>query len=457
RTGQYTCAISLPELKANNLCGPVVPLQLSFNPLNAADSGFGKGWNLQLSQFNPTNGVLSLYTGETFKVILGGPNGPLTPEKKLDSFHFHDLGNKRYRVEHKSGLVEILQVRQGEIALPVEMRSPQGHSVTLDYVAFGTEPLLSSIHNADGTQLLSLVRSTNLLKLTLHPGSAFEALFQMNILDGECRSLVLPTDDNASWRFGYTPQSGLTCLAHVYTPTGGHETVTYSGRPHYFPGLTGRTLPRVASHVRDPGFGQPAIETRYEYDARDHNFLGFGSGLSWSDDGLDNLYKVRTAYEYETTEILWDALSEKKVRETKRVFNRFHLLTVEETTQYSTDPKKDHTHQKTETEYHIDPNLDFKDQKPYCQLPKTVTQTWRHASTTVPRHVETVSTTYDNFGNLLTQINANGVTETSEWYIAKGEDDADGNVLCPADPQGFVRNLKSKTVTPAPSQYGKAP
>ncbi|MFW0757813.1 RHS repeat-associated core domain-containing protein, partial [Pseudomonas sp. H11T01] len=42
-------------------------------------------------------------------------------------------------------------------------------------------------------------------------------------------------------------------------------------------------------------------------------------------------------------------------------------------------------------------------------------------------------------------------------YIAKGEDDADGNVLCPADPQGFVRNLKSKTVTPAPSQYGKAP
>jgi len=43
RTGQYTCAISLPELKANNLCGPVVPLQLNFNPLNSGDSGFGKG------------------------------------------------------------------------------------------------------------------------------------------------------------------------------------------------------------------------------------------------------------------------------------------------------------------------------------------------------------------------------------------------------------------------------
>ncbi|CAI8909436.1 RHS repeat-associated core domain-containing protein [Pseudomonas sp. IT-P258] len=452
RTGQYTCAISLPELKANNLCGPVVPLQLNFNPLNAADSGFGKGWNLQLSQFNPTNGVLSLYTGETFKVILGGPNGPVIPEQKIDSFHFHDLGNKRYRVEHKAGLVEILEIGQGEVALPVQMFSPQGHGVTLEYVAFGTEPLLSRITNAtDSTALLSLARTTNLLKITLHPGSAFEALFQMSIIDGESKTLVLPTDDKASWRFDYVAQSGLTCLKDVYTPTGGHETVTYASRAHYFPGQAGRTLPRVASHKRDPGFGQPAIETRYEYDARDHNFLGFGSGLSWSDDGLDNLYKVRSAYEYETREILWDALAGKAVRETRRVFNRFHLMTLEQTTQYSSDPAKN-TLQTTDTEYHIDSALDFKDQKPYCQLPKKVTQTWRLASATLPRHAEIVTTTFDDFGNLLTQVNANGVTETSEWYKAEGEGDD-----CPADPQGFVRTLKSKTVTPARSAYGQAP
>uniref|UniRef100_UPI0010327C63 RHS repeat domain-containing protein n=1 Tax=Pseudomonas sp. Sample_22 TaxID=2448266 RepID=UPI0010327C63 len=182
----------------------------------------------------------------------------------------------------------------------------------------------------------------------------------------------------------------------------------------------------------------------------------FGSGLSWSNDGLDNLYKVLSDYQYETKEILWDALNSKKVRETRRVFNRFHLLVLEETTQFSSDPQK-HTYQRTETEYYIDPDQPFKEQKPYCQLPKKVTQTWRHLSATLPRHEETVTTTYDDFGNLLTQVNANGVTETSEWYPAKGEKDADGNVLCPADPQGFVRNLKSKTVTPASSKYGKAP
>ncbi|WP_143520722.1 hypothetical protein, partial [Pseudomonas lundensis] len=68
RTGQYTGAITLPELMANQLSGPVVPLQLNFSPLNVQDSGFGKGWNLQLSQFDPRSGVLSLHTGETFTV-----------------------------------------------------------------------------------------------------------------------------------------------------------------------------------------------------------------------------------------------------------------------------------------------------------------------------------------------------------------------------------------------------
>ncbi|MCL6703294.1 RHS repeat-associated core domain-containing protein [Pseudomonas sp. T1.Ur] len=449
RTGQYTCAISLPELKANNLCGPVVPLQLNFNPLNSGDSGFGKGWNLQLSQFDPTSRVLSLYTGETFKVNTGGAE-TVIPEKKLDSFHFHELDSQRYRVEHKSGLVEILQVGQGGLAMPVEMLSPQGHSVTLQYTAFGTDPLLSSIRNADGTPLLSLVRTTNTLQLRLHPGSAFEALFTLNIIDGKTSSLVLPTDDSASWRFAYTPLNDLTCLQHVYSPTGGHETIGYSGAPHSFPGLTNRKLPRVASHQRDPGFGQPVIETRYEYGRDDHNFLGFGSDITWSNDGLDNLYKVRGDYQYETTERLWDATGNQAVRSTRRVFNRFHLMVLEEVSQKAAPGNAD-TLWVTETEYYIDPQLDFKDQPAYCQLPKTVTQTWRNASATEPRHTEVVSTSYDDFGNLLTQVNANGVTETSAWYKAEGEDG------CPADPQGFVRNLKSKTVTPAGSDYGNAP
>ncbi|MDD0974276.1 hypothetical protein [Pseudomonas fontis] len=81
RTGQYTCSLSLPEVKANNLAGPVVSLQLIFNPLNSLDSGFGKGWNLQLSQFDPTKRVLSLHTGETFRVNFPVLGEGVVPEK----------------------------------------------------------------------------------------------------------------------------------------------------------------------------------------------------------------------------------------------------------------------------------------------------------------------------------------------------------------------------------------
>ena len=454
RTGQYTGAITLPELMANQLSGPVVPLQLSFNALNVQDSGFGKGWNLQLSQFDPGSGALSLHTGETFTVKVSLDGTELTiPEKKIDSFHFYKLGDKRYRIDHKSGLIEILEVGQGEIAMPVQMLSPQGHSVTLEYVAFGTDPLLSSIRNADGTQLLSMTRTTNVLTLTLHPGTAFEARFVLNINDGKTTSIVLPTHDNASWRFGYTqPLEGVLCLNRVDTPTGGHETVVYSGKPHQFPGLIARKLPRVASHVRDPGCGLPPSVTHYTYGDTDHNFLGFGSGIAWSDDGLDNLYKVNADYTYETCEIVWDEAQQLEVRTTRRVFNKYHLLVLEEVcNKAKPDSSVGDSMFVTETTYFIDPDLEFSDQPAYCQLPQTVSQTWYYANVTEPRHQEKVETTYDNFGNLLTRIGADGVTEASTWYDKEGEDG------CPPDPQGFVRNIKSKTVIPAKSSYGAAP
>ncbi|MDD0976858.1 RHS repeat domain-containing protein [Pseudomonas fontis] len=451
RTGQYTCSIALPELNANNLAGPVVPLQLGFSPLNNVDSGFGKGWNLQLSQFDPASRILSLYTGETFQVNFPSTGEGVVPEKKIDSFHAHKLDTNTYQIDHKSGLVEILKVVQGGLALPVEMRSPQGHSVTLHYESFNvTFPLLSHIANADGTLLLHLTRTGGVLKLVLHPDSRFAAVFTLNIRSELTESIVLPTADKASWRFSYRTLEGLSCLESVATPAGGQETVTYADVPHAFPGLDQRKLPRVAVHKRNPGFGQAIIETRFEYDAKGNNFLGNGSGLRWGDDGLDNLYKVTSDYTYETTEKRWDAVANKAARTTRRLFNRFHLLTLEEVAQPASDTAKGDALQVTETLYPLVAGASFKDQKNYCQLPGTVIQRWYFSQAVTLKHEERVTTTYDDFGNVLTEVAANGIKETNEWYRAEGE------IGCPADPQGFVRQLKSKTVTPASARYGKA-
>ncbi|MCU1723152.1 hypothetical protein, partial [Pseudomonas sp. 5P_5.1_Bac1] len=128
RTGQYTCSLSLPELEGNDLSGPNVPLRLSYSPLNTLNSGFGTGWTLQLSQYDTATNILSLSTGETFKVTSTSSTDDqlLMREKKIDSFHLHKLSDTRFRVVHKSGLIEELATDSGDaIALPVKMISPQ--------------------------------------------------------------------------------------------------------------------------------------------------------------------------------------------------------------------------------------------------------------------------------------------------------------------------------------------
>ncbi|KPX08016.1 hypothetical protein [Pseudomonas savastanoi] len=111
RTGLYNISISMPELQSNDLRGPGFRLDLSYSQLNTLDSGYGKGWNLQVSQYNPATQILSLSTGETFRVDGTGSNGLRTmSEKKIDTFHFYKRDDTSYRVVHKSGLVEILEL-----------------------------------------------------------------------------------------------------------------------------------------------------------------------------------------------------------------------------------------------------------------------------------------------------------------------------------------------------------
>ncbi|MBX8478208.1 sugar-binding protein, partial [Pseudomonas cichorii] len=179
----------------------------------------------------------------------------------------------------------------------------------------------------------------------------------------------------------------------------------------------------------------------YRYSSE--NFLGFNaSGLIWDDDGLDNLYQADPRYTYNSTEMLW--VDGQALRTTLRTFNNFHLLTEETVTQ------RDNV-LSTRTTYHGTPGLPFIQQPPQCQLPREVLKLWYHPSASSQTHEEITRTTFDTFGNLLTQENPDGTLETRRYYPAAGGDG------CPADPQGFVRNLQDSTVTPAPGAPGEAP
>jgi RHS repeat-associated protein len=455
RTGLYAISINLPEIQTNDLRGPGFGLGMSYSPLNELDSGYGLGWNPRLSQYTPGKGILALSTGETFKVTGSEGDQLVMKEKKLDSFHFFQIDDTHYRVEHKSGMVEILEVRgssQNRVALPVEIHSPAGHKITLDYEPFsGSHQILKWIKDDSGQTLLSVKRESTSLEVLLQPFAGPEggplARFVMSLEGSNKRvkSITLPTDQ-ASWRFHYTIKQGQYCIGTVETPAGSREEVLYQDLGHQFPTGSGHTpLPRVTAHRIYPGSNQPMVDVRYTY-PEEKNFVGFGLSTPWTDDGLDNLYKYTGKYEYQCVETLWVAdeptdsvpnPEPKPVRTIERTFNQFHLLTSETTTQ-------NNNVQTVKTTYHLTPGEPFEAQPKNFQLPKEVKTTWSLLDNATRQRSETVSSTYDTHGNLLKQTLANGVVETNTWYPA-------------ADANDFVRRLKDNTVTPAASATGNAP
>ena len=451
RTGQYTVAINLPEVLSNWLNGPEFPLNLGFNPINTLDSGYGVGWNLSLTQFTPHNSILALRTGETYKITGSGAT-PDIKEKKLDTFHFENLGNGRYRVQHKSGLVEVLEVggsSNDRVALPVEMYSSTGHSLKLVYAAFRGGQRLQSISDAQG-ELLRINRSSNdqqvdvLARPNDGPGGGPLARYEMKLnASGWVTEIVLPTADKASWRFAYGngPIRGILCLHEVKTPVGGRETLEYGDPGHPYPGGVSRpNLPRVTRHRSYPGFNQPMIETTYGYTAR--NFLGAGATVSW-EDGMDPLYKVATSYDYGSTVSQTDGApsNPKVLRKVEHTFSRFHLLTEEKTTQ-------DQCVRRVKTEYYAK-DVPFDQQVAQFQLPLKVTTSWEKANDATQFRAEVATTAYDEYGNQIEQVEPNGIKTTFSFYPKVASDG------CPEDI--FVRNLKETIVTPSPLGEPGAP
>ena len=453
RTGQYTVAIKLPELKGNDLQGPDFELALFYSPLNTVDSGYGKGWNLQLTQLRERNQVVTLSSGESYKVT-GESNGRLLMrEQKLRQFDLYrdppgPGGARRYRVVHRSGLEEVLQVmggQQAEVALPVELHSPLGHVLYLAYQPWQTEHMRLSTVSDASDQLLGIERQGSLVELLCYPFGGSDggplARYAMTLsgADNRVSRIILPTANQACWTFSYREVRGLLCLSEIHTPYGGHESLFYEDVGHAFPASAGlANLPRVTRHQTAPGFGQPAMEVTYAYPGVS-NFLGGGSSVPWDPDGLDNLYQVAADYSYGSIES-W-LVDKQPVRVITRTFNRFHLLTSQRTVQ-GDNVREDIT-------TYAQNGGGFDAQPPSFQLPILELKRWSLMSQPTKLREERVLSSHDNHGNVLTRLQANGVLETQTWYQAP-------EAGYPGDGHGFVRHLKTRTVTPAANGQGAA-
>lgn len=468
RTGQFTLSAKLPGLQANNLAGPVVSLSLRFSPLAShSDAGFGYGWQLGVSMLDLNTNRLSLVTGEQFRLDRHksdfSDNGLLAfHDQKLRSFVVRQIGidGRMFRVEHKSGDTEWLEVQERSgLALVVQMRSPQGRQAFFKWQTHGDGQFdLESIWDERGPALplLKVVTNREGVIFSAFPGTDSESAITLQRVNGQLTYLILP-DGDSRWTFEYLsdPDSGLLFPNRVRGPLGSEDTMTYAtgDQGHRLPpGAPLQWLPRINSHRHAPGAGQPEIYREYTY-VGTSNFLGgdVAPPGGWQD-GTDNLYRM-TNYHYTSIETVMNAKGE-ILATAERTWNRFHLQITEVMTRYSSLLQNGQliTQQKTithKTVYGDDPHKSWEEQPAWFQLPVAASKIYTDV-VQLPREIRE-ETDYDDYGNILQKRYSDGRVETSNYYPLNGGDG------CPDDGGLFVRWIKSKTLTPATPAAGALP
>ena len=448
RTGDFTCSFSLPALEANALQGPTVQLGLAFSAQLADNLGFGIGWALTgLTRYNTNTKVLSLATGEQF--VASYDQGEFQfKDCKLITFRMRrdTQQSGTFWVTHKNGVIEKLSTLGGvtQTAVPLEIRSPEGRAVHLNWQSSAL-PRLQYMRDEQGEIMTVSYNGAVGAKFTLFSKQQAPAVFDLVFANGLLRSVSLP-GTTAKWGLMYETIAGMNYVNRVDLPMGGYETVTYKAAGHRtLQGAPQATVPYAQVHIRVPGANQPSITTRYEFSVK--NYLGYQSGLTWSANE-DNLYKMTAAngrqYLYTskaTMEMTVDGATTR--REVECEFNRLHLQTRETTNQNG------HVLEKV-TVYHDDPSASFGNQKPYFQLPKETTTKWAIVGSGTER-METVTTDFDDYGNLIRQVDETGLIEEREYYPIEGGDG------CPADPLGFKRSLKVLRAIPMANRADGAP
>lgn len=447
RTGQYGLSIGLPELVANSGTGPNLSLSLAYNSMGGGDIGYGEGWDLNLTRFvehaYPEGGsALSLSTGEQFTV----DGIESISEKKLDTFHFHKDSDGRFRVVHRTGVVEVLENKGANaqrVALPTRIYAPSGQWIELSYIDNPLSPGWFCLHEVHEGHPNGPGKGRLLLRVTYGGNTEFtrfpdaDDVRASHVLKFKGRQLkyaVMP--DQSQWQFDYLTVHEQTCVSQVISPSGAVEVIEYGidGDPgHALPGVD-KKLPRVKRHRVLPGHGQPEMRTDYDYSTE--NFMGNGSSITWSNSGRDNLYDVTNAdYSY------WSKMTQRCEGQADRTvtttYDRFHRTTMETRAQ-------DKEITRTQMTYHGELGDPFANQPTIYLMAHTVTTTWEIKDDANKKRSEVVTTEYDREGNLTKEIRQDGSYTELEYFDAKGEPER-----CPAEPNGFRKHVKSQTSYPS--------
>ncbi|SQC92170.1 RHS repeat-associated core domain [Cedecea neteri] len=451
---------------------PFLPLTLSWSALQTGNPyGLGTGCTFGVTRYDESvnPGQLLLSSGERYRVnrTLSG-DGLTLRQCPLPTFRLSkvkgDNGVMQCLIRHKDGHTEVLEKQTQSLWLPVRIVAPTGRHLALTWQAGQGVARLSTVEDENG---LTLCRFTwgDVPAMTVWPGTDEEMRLMLYPKNGYLSEIHNVSDaaEKLVWTLGWEDSEtlrfpGNVCpLKSVRTPAGLTHTVTWEKKMRFNARSGEGRLPAVVKSQVSTADGEVSQVATYRYsiDSRNpgddetvlnHNWLGYGAAFSDSeyDTNNDNLLSLRQPYHY------WSEVSLKGAggdpdTVVRRTYNRFHLMTEERI--WLEGRACVHTQA---IQYYADESKTLAEQKAIWSFPHTVTQTWQQGSAL---RSETARSAYDEHtGNLLTQTAPDGTVITMTWYPASGEGDR-----CPADPHGFARCLKSRTVTPVRTAYGDEP
>lgn len=442
RTGQFSAVVTLVTLRPEGGGATGTrDLTLTFSTAKTTNDGYGIGWSLNVTSFDPVNLILRLATGEQYKANPLPAVGSLLTfqDLKLQNVAVRRTGSTVLTVYCADGIIETLTRPTGSgnyrtTALSFE----NGESLTYSYTSSGWLSRVAA--NQTGTLFLDAsYLSGTISRVTTVATAGRRAAVGFVSQNGLLTSISMPYDasgsSGAARLYSYKKfANGMYGITQIRNPMGGVDLVTYQERA--LPYGNNAYLPAVQIWERQPQAGQPSIVTRYAYSPT-KNFTGnpIPGGFT---PGVDNLYKNSGAYEYWSEARTLDPDNgNATLAVTTTTYNKFHLMT-RQVRQQGTATKT------TTILYNDQPNVGFSAQPANLQIPRQVTNVYTTSGSSGSRQ-EVTTTTSDGYGNILSQIDPSGLRMDYDYYPVAGQSGA-----CPAEPNGlFVRFRKTERATPA--------
>lgn len=480
RTGIYSVNLNLATLTSHKGLGPDFDLNLRYSPLSYDNYGFGKGFSIGVTIYDRSMKILKLYTGEQYKIedskksnddvrVLG---------LKICHFKFKKINNNEYVVSYKNGRKEYLKGAgdAAEIKTVYKIISLTQQTLCLEWdYSWERGVRLISVHN-EGEISGSLInieyteesKSTVQVYKNTKEAYGVELIFFNNYLT-KMKSFGINNTVRGSnvheWTFAYTDssdgplfQSWGRWLNKVSYPGGMTEKAKYNYESgHAFPSTSNLPdLPYVKTFERFLDETMHSLVAKSDYKFSKENFLGGNTSYRWGSQGVDEngleyiftLWKLNPEYTYSCTETrVIDSKDNKQKEIITSTYNIFHLMVL----QRNTDGIDTITNS---VEYYASTYSSPVSQPANLTMPKKSIQTIKNR-----RGEQTIlctDTQYDEYANMTAktvkrQLDGTLVEPSVKieyYYGAEEKKENDIELCCPSDPDGFVKYIKSITVSP---------